>query len=83
MPAYDAAKRVLLEEDKQSLQTELTKIQEELKRYRGLTSLGGGAPARVGSGGRVESVNDFAKLSLKDQRKHLLQGVDRNGVPWF
>jgi hypothetical protein len=81
--AYDAAKRVLLEEDKQNLLTELSKIKDELKKYRGLTSIGGGAPSRVGTGGRVESVGDFARLSLKDQRKHLLSGANKHEVPWF
>jgi hypothetical protein len=74
--AYHAVKMELL-------QTENSKLKDELKRYRGLTSIGGGAPSRVGTGGRVESVGDFARLSLKDQRKHLLSGADKNGVPWF
>lgn len=74
--AYHRAKMDLLT-------IENSKLKEELKRYRGLTSIGGGAPSRVGTGGRVESVNDFAKLSLKDQRKHLLGGANKNGVPWF
>ena len=74
--AYHRAKMDLLT-------TENSKLKDELKRYRGLTSIGGGAPSRVGTGGRVESVGDFARLSLKDQRKHLLSGANKNGVPWF
>jgi hypothetical protein len=74
--AYHRAKMELLS-------AENSKLKEELKRYRGLTSIGGGAPSRVGTGGRVESVGDFARLSLKDQRKHLLSGADKSGVPWF
>jgi hypothetical protein len=74
--AYHRAKMDLLT-------AENSKLKDELKRYRGLTSIGGGAPSRVGTGGRVESVGDFARLSLKDQRKHLLSGADKNGVPWF
>jgi hypothetical protein len=74
--AYHRAKMDLLN-------AENSKLKDELKRYRGLTSIGGGAPAKVGTGGRVENVNDFARLSTKDQRKHLLGHADKNGVPWF
>jgi hypothetical protein len=76
--AYDRAKRELLEEDKKELQTALAKKNEELQRYTGLTSIGGGAPARIGSGEK-----DFSKLSLADMRKELKRGAKRDGVPWF
>jgi len=81
--AYHRAKMELLEADNKGLQTENSRLQTELKRYVGLTGLGSGAPAQLGNGSRVESVGDFERLSLKDQRKHLLRNADKNGVPWF
>jgi hypothetical protein len=81
--AYHRAKMELLEADVKGLRTELQKKNEELKRYEGLTSIGGGAPSRVGNGQRVESIGDFAKLSTADMRKHLLAKGKREGVPWF
>ena len=81
--AYHRAKMQLLEVDNKSLQTELTKTQNELRRYQGLTGIGAGAPARVSNGSRVENVSDFERLSAKDMRKHLLANADRNGSPWF
>jgi len=81
--AYHRAKMELLEADLKVAQTENSKLQNELKRYQGLTGLGAGSPAQFGNGSRVESVGDFERLSLKDQRKHLLRNADKNGVPWF
>jgi hypothetical protein len=81
--AYHRAKMELLEGDYKVLQTENSKLKNELQRYTGLTSIGGGAPARIGSGARVESIEDFSKLSVADMRKHLKRGVQRDGVPWF
>jgi len=81
--AYHRAKMELLEGDYKVLQTENSKLKNELQRYTGLTSIGGGAPARIGSSNRVESIEDFAKLSVADMRKHLKRGVQRDGVPWF
>ncbi len=81
--AYHRAKMELLEGDYKSLQTENSKLKTELQRYTSLTSIGGGAPARIGSGNRVESINDFSKLSVADMRKHLRRGAQRDGVPWF
>jgi hypothetical protein len=81
--AYHRAKMELLEGDYKVLQTENSKLKNELQRYTGLTSIGGGAPARIGSSSRVESIEDFSKLSVADMRKHLKRGVQRDGVPWF
>jgi hypothetical protein len=81
--AYHRAKMELLEGDYKVLQTENSKLKNELQRYTGLTSIGGGAPARIGSGNRVESLDDFRKLSLADMRKELKRGAKRDGVPWF
>jgi hypothetical protein len=81
--AYHRAKMELLDAEVKELQTTNSKLQNELKRYQGLTGIGAGSPARVGNGSRVESVSDFEKLSTKDMRKHLLANADRNGVPWF
>jgi hypothetical protein len=76
--AYHRAKMELLEGDYKVLQTENSKLKTELQRYTGLTSISGGAPARIGSGER-----EFSKLSLAEMRKHLRQGAKRDGVPWF
>jgi hypothetical protein len=76
--AYHRAKMELLEGDYKVLQTENSKLKTELQRYTGLTSISGGAPARIGSGER-----DFAKLSLADMHKHLRRGAQRGGTPWF
>jgi|SRR6267378_1142376 len=76
--AYHRAKMELLEGDFKGLQTENSKLKTELQRYTGLTSISGGAPARIGSGER-----EFSKLSLADMRKHLRSGAKRDGVPWF
>jgi hypothetical protein len=73
----------LLEEDKKGLQTELAKIQEELKKYRGLTSIGGGAPSRVGNGRRVENPEDFRRLTTKDQGAYLRQLAKGQPAPFF
>jgi hypothetical protein len=81
--AYHRAKMELLEGDYKVLQTEHSKLKNELQRYTGLTSIGGGAPARIGSGNRVESIEDFSKLSIADMRKHLKRGAKRDEVPWF
>jgi hypothetical protein len=76
--AYHRAKMELLEGDFKALQTENSKLKTELQRYTGLTSIGGGAPARIGSGDR-----EFSKLTLAEMHKHLRQGAKRDGVPWF
>jgi len=81
--AYHRAKMELLEADLKVSQTENSRLQNELKRYQGLTGIGAGSPARVGSGSRVESLGDFERLSTKDMRKHLLSNADKHGVPWF
>jgi hypothetical protein len=81
--AYHRAKMELLEGEYKDLQTRYSKNEAELKRYQGYTSIGSGAPARVGSGGRVESLNDFERLSTKDMRKHLLANAEKHGTPWF
>jgi hypothetical protein len=73
----------LMEGDFKVLQTENSKLKTELQRYTGLTSIGSGAPARIGSSNRVESLGDFSRLSLADMRKHLRRGAQRGGTPWF
>jgi hypothetical protein len=83
--AYHRAKMELLDADLKELQTTNSRLETELKRYQGYTSIGsGGVPARVGTGaGQVESLRDFERLSTKDMRKHLLSNADKHGVPWF
>jgi hypothetical protein len=80
--AYHRAKMELLEGDFKSVQGENQQLKAELKRLTGLTSIGGGVPGRVG-GGRVENLNDFAKLSTADMRKHLRSSSDKNAMPWL
>jgi hypothetical protein len=81
--AYHRAKMELLEADRTDLQTRFQKLEEENKRLNGLTSLSGGARTSVGNGSTVGSVSEFAKLSTKDMRKHLLKGANRDSTPWF
>ena len=82
--AYHRAKMELLEGDFKELQTKFQKVEEENKRLNGLTSVGGGAPGRIGGGNRVESLGDFSKLSSADMRKHLKAGArGSSGTPWF
>jgi hypothetical protein len=76
--AYDRARRELLEEDKKELQTELSKIKEELKRYQGYTSIDGGAPGQVGAGGGVRTPDQFRKLSLTDMKRYLQRDAARS-----
>lgn len=76
--AYHAAKLELTEAANKELQTKISQYEKDLARYGGLTSIGGGAPARVGNG-QV----DFAKLSTKEMRARLTRGAKRDGVPWF
>ena len=81
--AYHRARMELLEADLKTEQTKSSKLQAELQRLTGLTSIGGGAPGLVGNGSRVDSPEDFARLSTKDMRKHLMQAARRGTTPWF
>ena len=76
-------KMELLQADHQTAQGKIQQLENELKRLTGLTSIGGGAPGRVGNGQRVESLNDFERLSSADMRKHLRASVDKNAMPWL
>jgi hypothetical protein len=70
---YDRPSGTLSEENQQ--------LKSELQRQTGLTSIGGGAPGRVGSGSRaVNSLNDFQKTLQSDMRKHLTKGA-KSGMP--
>jgi hypothetical protein len=80
--AYHRAKMELLEGDYKAVTGENHQLKAELKRLTGLTSIGGGAPGRIGNGNRVENLNDFAKLSSADMLKHLKS--KRSGqMPWL
>jgi hypothetical protein len=81
--AYHRARMELLEADLKSEQTKSSKLQQELQRLTGLTSIDGGAPGQVGNGSRIESTQDFARLSTKDMRKHLMGVAKRGSTPWF
>ena len=75
--AYDRAKREILEEDVKGLRTENAQLKKENQRLGGLTSIGSGVPGRVGDGG-VSTTADFARLSSKDMRAHLLTQSRKN-----
>jgi hypothetical protein len=75
--AYSEARRQVLEEDNTGLRTENAQLKKELQRFTGLTSIGGGVPAKMGEGG-ISSTADFARLSSKDMRAHLLSQSKRN-----
>lgn len=83
--AYHRAKMELMEVENKDLQTENQKLKDELKRFHGLTSVGGGVPGRMGSGNRVESLADFKKLSSADMLKHLKADARSSSerTPWF
>ncbi len=81
--AYHRAKMELLEGDHKIALGKIQQLETELKRLTGLTSIGGGAPSRVGTGGRVESLTDFSKLSSKDMLKHLRSQSGKGGMPWL
>ena len=81
--AYHRAKMELLQTDHQTAQGKIQQLENELKRLTGLTSIGGGAPGRIGNGGRVESLGDFARLSSADMFKHLKQQSNKGDMPWL
>lgn len=81
--AYHRAKMELLETDMKGLQTENSKLKNELQRLTGLTSIDGGTLGQVGNGSRIESPADFERLSTKDMRKHLMRTAQRGTTPWF
>ena len=81
--AYHRAKMELLQADHQTAQGKIQQLENELKRLTGLTSIGGGAPGRIGSGNRVESLNDFARLSSADMLKHLKSQSNKGDMPWL
>jgi DNA repair exonuclease SbcCD ATPase subunit len=80
--AYHRARMEILEGDYRTAQGKIRELEQELERVTGLTSIGGGAPSRPGSGGRVESLKDFSKLSSAEMRKRLTS--TRSGsLPWL
>ena len=81
--AYHRAKMELLEGDHKDALGKIQQLETELKRLTGLTSIGGSAPGRV-SGGRIESISDFSKLSSADMLKHLKSQAGKGGgMPWL
>jgi hypothetical protein len=79
---YSEAQKELLKEDNQSLGGKVQQLETEIKRLTGLSSIGGGAPGRVGTA-RVESLADFSKLSSADMLKHLRSRRGSGGMPWL
>lgn len=80
--AYHRAKMELLEGDFKVSTEENQQLKAEIKRLTGLSSIGGGAPGRVGTA-RVESLADFSKLSSADMLKHLKSRRGSGGMPWL
>jgi hypothetical protein len=80
--AYHRAKMEILEGDHKTALGKIQQLETELKRLTGLTSIGGGAPGRI-SGGRIESLSDFSKLSSADMLKHLRSQSNKGGMPWL
>jgi DNA repair exonuclease SbcCD ATPase subunit len=78
--AYHRARMEILESDHQGALGKIHELETELKRLTGLTSLGGGAPGRMGNGNV-----DFSRLSSADMRKRLLSQAKSNAgdVPWL
>ena len=76
--AYHRAKMEILEGDHKIALGKIQQLETELKRLTGLTSIGGGAPGRIGSGER-----DFSKLSSADMFRHLKSQANRGGMPWL
>jgi hypothetical protein len=81
--AYHRARMELLEGDHKIALGKIQQLETELKRLTGLTSIGGGTPGKVGTGGRIESLSDFSKLSSKDMLRHLRSGAGKGGMPWL
>lgn len=80
--AYHRARMEILEGDHQIALGKIQQLETELKRLTGLTSIGGGAPGRI-SGGRIENLKDFSKLSSTDMLKHLKSQAGKGGMPWL
>ena len=80
--AYHRAKMEILEGDHKGALAKIQQLESELKRLTGLTSIGGGAPGRVGAN-RIESLGDFSKLSSADMLKHLRSQSGKGNMPWL
>jgi len=80
--AYHRAKMEILEGDHKDALGKIQQLETELKRLTGRSSIGAGAPGRLGTA-RVESLSDFAKLSRADMLKHLKSQRGSNGMPWL
>jgi hypothetical protein len=82
--AYHRARMEILEGDHKDALGKIQQLETELKRLTGRSSIGAGAPGRLG-GARVESLSDFAKLSRADMLKHLKSSNRRgsNDMPWL
>ena len=76
--AYHRARMEILESDHKGALDKIQHLETELKQLRGYTSIGGGAPGKVG-GGSV----DFSKLSSAEMRKYLKSGANKGDLPWL
>ena len=72
--AYHRAKLVLTESDLAAERNKNQKLEKELQRLNGLLGIGGGGSGRSGRGFETR---DFAKLSTKEMRQHLLSTIGR------
>jgi hypothetical protein len=82
--AYHQAKMNLLQADNGELSGKVQELEKELKRYQGLTGVNGGVSRRPGgSSGSPQSPQEFARMSTKDMKRHLLSNARGNGAPLF
>jgi hypothetical protein len=82
--AYHQAKMNLLQADNGELSSKVQELEKELRRYQGLTGVNGGVSRRPGgSSGSPQSPQEFARMSTKDMKRHLLSNARGNGAPLF
>jgi hypothetical protein len=82
--AYHQAKMNLLQADNGELSGKVQELEKELKRYQGLTGVNGGVSRRPGgSSGNPQSPQEFARMSTKDMKRHLLSNARGAGAPLF
>lgn len=81
--AYDRAKLELTQEDLAASQQENQQLKAENQKLQGLTSIGSGAPGRMGNGNEVTNLKDFSKLPSAEMRKRLLADKSKAHMPWL
>lgn len=80
--AYHRAKMGILEEDLAESKNENAQLREELKQYKGYTSIGAGVSATKPGSSKIETLHDFSRLPAKEMKKHLMANVGK-GAPFI